>query len=190
MERRSATRQKVEAGLGRRRRKEHAFQAIGVLATTVGVIFLAVFFADLFRKGSSAFEQTFLNIDVEFSAATLAPDGELELAYADFDGMARAALRKEFPEVSGRSQRRELYRLLSVGAGYQLRDMIEADADLLGTMQSVWVPASSTVDMLIKGNIDPSTDAAWCWCSWRHLGLLANAREGELQDHALPGEAI
>ena len=69
MERRSATRQKVEAGLRRRRRKEHSFQAIGMVATTVGVVFLAVFFADLFSKGSSAFEQTFLNIDVEFSAA-------------------------------------------------------------------------------------------------------------------------
>ena len=160
MERRSATRQKVEAGLKKRHRKERAFRAAGMVATTVGVIFLAVFFADLFKKGSSAFAQTFLNIDVEFSAATLAPDGELDLVYADFDGLARKALRQEFPDVSGRAQRRELHRLLSIGAGYQLRDMIEAEPELLGTTQSVWVPASSTVDMLIKGNIDASIDEA------------------------------
>ena len=160
MESTKTTRQKVEAGLRRRRRKERTFQVVGMLATTVGVIFLGVFFADLFSKGSSAFAQTFIHLDVEFDAATLAPEGELDLAYADFDGLARKALRKEIPGVSGRSQRRELNRLLSVGAGYQLRDMVVADNELVGTTRSVWVPASSTVDMLVKGNIDPTIDEA------------------------------
>ena len=41
---------------------------------------------------------------------------------------------------------------------YQMQDMIEADPELLGTAQTIWVPASSTVDMLIKGNIDPTID--------------------------------
>jgi len=38
--------------------------------------------------------------------------------------------------------------------------MIEADPDLLGSTQSIWVPASSTVDMLIKDKIDASIDEA------------------------------
>ncbi|MEJ2128007.1 MAG: phosphate ABC transporter permease PstA, partial [Woeseiaceae bacterium] len=61
-------------------------------------------------------------------------------------------------EVTGRSDRRELYRLVSVGAGYQMQDMIEANPELLGTTQSVWVPAASTVDMFVKGNIDAELD--------------------------------
>ena len=155
---RRTTRQIVEAGLARRRRKEFIFRAVGVLATAVGVIFLGVFFASLVHQGSSAFGQTFIELDVEMSADVIAPGGELDLVYADFDGLVRASLRARFPEVSGRSQRRELYRLASIGAGYQLRDMVEDDPDIVGTTVTVWVPAASNVDMLVKGNIDATLD--------------------------------
>ena len=154
----NSTQQKVAAGLGRRRRKERVFRYSGMLATMVGIVFLVVFFADLIGKGSTAFVQTFLQLDVELSADVIAPDGAIDLAYADFDGLAKAALRDQFPEVTGRSERRELYRLLSIGAGYQIRGMIAADPELLGTQQIIWVPAASNVDMLVKGNIDASLD--------------------------------
>ena len=154
----NSTQRKVAAGLGRRRRKERVFRYSGMLATTVGIVFLVVFFADLIGKGSTAFVQTFLQLDVELSADVIAPDGEIDLAYADFDGLAKAALRVQFPEVTGRSERRELYRLLSIGAGYQIRDMIAADPELVGTTQNIWVPAASNVDMLVKGNINASID--------------------------------
>ncbi len=158
MESSQTTRRKVEAGLRRRRRRELLFRVSGMVAATVGVVFLGVFFADLLGKGSSAFVQTFLQLDVEFEEDVIAPGGELDLVYADFDGLVRKALRNEVPEASGRKERRELYKLVSVGAGYQMRDMIERDPALLGTSQSLWVPASSVVDMLIKGNIDPSLE--------------------------------
>ena len=121
---RKNSREIVAAGLGRRRRKDAVFRATGVLATAVGVIFLGVFFATLIFQGASAFKQTFIKLDVVMSESVLAPDGELDLAYADFDGLVRDALRKEFPDVSGRGERRELYRLVSVAAGYMLRDLV------------------------------------------------------------------
>lgn len=148
----------VEAGLARRRRKEATFRATGMLATAVGVIFLGVFFATLIVQGASAFKQTFIKLDVVMSESVLAPDGELDLAYADFDGLVRNALRRDFPNVSGRGERRELYRLVSVAAGYELRDLVAGDRSLLGSTVEIWVPAASNVDMLIKGNIDPSID--------------------------------
>jgi len=160
MDKNQTTRQKVEAGLPRRRRKEFLFRSVGMLATAVGIVFLGVFFASLIADGSTAFKQTFLKLDIELSEDTLAPDGELDLAYADFDGLVRSALRDALPEVSGRSDRRELYRIVSIGASYQVRDLLAANPELLGTTQTMWVPASSNVDMLIKGNIDANVDAA------------------------------
>ncbi len=156
----NATKDKVEAGLPRRRRKEFMFRSVGMLATAVGVLFLGVFFATLVADGASAFRQTFIKLEIEFTQEVLAPNGELDIAYADFDGLVRTAMRDVVPEASGRRERRELYRLVSVGAAYQARDMIVANPALLGTTQSVWVPASSNVDMLIKGNIDPEIDEA------------------------------
>jgi phosphate transport system permease protein len=178
---RKSAREIVEAGLARRHRKEKLFRVSGMLATAVGVIFLGVFFATLVLQGSSAFVQTFIKLDVELSESVLAPDGELDLAYADFDGLVRSALRKEFPEVSGRKERRELYRLVSIGAGYQLRDLVQSDPALVGSTSTLWVPASSNVDMLVKGNIDPAieeslrpvSDAQVAWVeSLRKAGRL------------------
>ncbi|MDH5323768.1 MAG: phosphate ABC transporter permease PstA, partial [Gammaproteobacteria bacterium] len=176
------TRGKVSAGLARRRRKERLFRLCGMLATTVGIVFLVVFFADLIGKGSSAFRQTFLRLEISFDTAVIAPQGSIDLQYADFDLLARNALRDLFPDVSGRNPLRELNRLLSVGAGYQLRDMLQQDPGLLGSVQSVWLPASSSVDMLRKGNIDASIDAALRPISDAQLAWVAALqRDGRLE---------
>lgn len=154
------TREKVEAGMARRRRKEYLFRLAGIFATAVGILFLAVFFASLIVKGSTAFKQTFVQLDIDLDAEVIAPGGALDLEYADFDGLVRDGLRAQFPDVNGRSDRRELYRLVSVGAAYQLRALVEKDQEVVGTTQTLWVPASSNVDMLIKGNIDANVDEA------------------------------
>lgn len=151
------SREKVERSLARRYRSERAFRLFGLAATTVGIVFLLFFFSTLFAKGASAFLQTNIRLDVEFSEDILAPDGTLDLAFADFDAIVRNALLSKFPEPLDRRARRELQRMVSIGAAYQLRDMLEGDPELLGTRQSVLVPASANVDMVIKGNIDRNT---------------------------------
>jgi phosphate transport system permease protein len=153
----TSTREKVEASLGRRRRRELFFRSFGILATLVGVVFLATFFSTLIAQGSSAFMQTHLDLEIEFSEEVLAPNGELDLEYADFDGIARTALRQKFPDVTSRGDRRQLNQLISVGAGYQIRDAIVANPGLLGTKVTMTVPAAANVDMVIKGNIDRNT---------------------------------
>jgi phosphate transport system permease protein len=163
-------RQKVEAGLRRRHRREVMFQAFGMLATAVGIVFLCIFFYSLVAKGASAFTQSKIRLDVEFSREVLAPGGELDLEYADFDGIVRDALRQLFPDVSSRTDRRELNRMLSIGAGFQVRDMLVANPGLLGETHEVWVPAAANIDMLVKGRIDPALDAALRPVSDRQIG--------------------
>ncbi len=173
-------RQKVEAGLARRRRKELWFKTSGMLATAVGVIFLGVFFATLIAQGTSAFRQTFLTLDVDLDPEVLAPGGELDLEYADFDGIIRSSLRDVFPEVTGRSDRRELYRLVSAAAGFQIRDLVRRAPELVGTTQRVAVPTSSTIDMFVKGKIDPGLDESLRPVSDQQIGWV-----GRLQDENL-----
>jgi phosphate transport system permease protein len=170
------TRAKVEAGLGRRYRKEKAFRFLGLVATAVGIVFLAVLFASLIGRGKSAFVQTWVDLDIEFSGDVLAPTGELDLQYADFDGLVRSSLRDIFPEVTDRRQRRELFNLVSIAAGFQLRDMISEDPSLLGTRQSVLVPASANVDMVVKGNIDRNIDESLRPVSDTQIGWIDELR--------------
>ena len=138
-----STRRKVEQGLKKRYRKERLLRYSGLVATLLGVAFLVVFFATLIMQGRSAFQQTYVALDVEFSVDLLAPDGMYDPDIADFDGVVRNALRAIFPEVRERRTRRDLNRLVSVGAAYQLRDLVEADPELIGTRQRVMVPASA-----------------------------------------------
>ena len=153
------TREAVEAGLRRRHRKEAVFRTFGLLATGVGIVFLGVFFLSLFTQGASAFRQTFIELEIEYSRDELAPDGDVDLEYADYDALVRNALRREFPEVRDRRDLRELTRLVSGSAGFQLRDELLRDPGLVGTRQRVLLPASSTVDMLAKGKVDRSLEA-------------------------------
>jgi phosphate transport system permease protein len=178
----TSTRERVEAGLARRNGREKLFRLFGLSATTVGIVFLLTFFWTLVAEGRSAFVQTFIELDVEFSASIVAPGGELDLQYADFDAVARNALRARFPEVSGRAERRELNQLISVGAGFQIRDLLEKDPKLVGTAQTIQVPASANVDMIIKGNIDRTLPQNQRAVSDRQLAWIdALAADGVLE---------
>ena len=176
----ATTRQKVSAGLARRRRRERLFQGAGLVATAVGVVFLGVFFATLIGKGASAFKQTWIELDVVFDPEILAPYGDLDLEYADYDAIARNALNDLFPDVSGRAERRELSRLISIAAGYRIREMIVADPDLLGETRTIRVPASANADMFVKGSIDAGVDES--------LRPLSDMQVGWLQELQVAGK--
>jgi phosphate transport system permease protein len=119
-----------------------------------------VFFVSLFAQGLSAFKQTFVELDIEYSEEILAPGGQPDLEYADYDALVRNALWKEFPEVTDRRALRELARLVSAGAGFQLRNALLEKPELIGTIQRVAVPVSADADMLAKGKMDRATVAA------------------------------
>ena len=142
--------------LRRRRRKELLFRVAGFSATTVGVVFLGVFFTTLIAKGASAFSQTHVRLDVTLSADLLAPGGEFDIAAADADAVVRNALAQLFPGVTDRSGRRDLSRLVSVGAAYQVLELVAAEPERLGSTVSLWVPAAASIDMFVKGQIEVS----------------------------------
>jgi phosphate transport system permease protein len=177
------TRSKVEAGLRRRYRREASFRFAGLLATAVGIVFLGVFFFSLFSQGLSAFKQTFVTLNIEYSEEVLAPGGQPDLEYADYDALVRNALWKEFPDVTDRRARRELARLVSAGAGFQLRDAVLEEPELIGKNRRVAVPVSADVDMLVKGRIDRLTAASQRRLSDEQIEWVDElAAQGRLQE--------
>ncbi|MBU0483133.1 MAG: phosphate ABC transporter permease PstA [Proteobacteria bacterium] len=143
----------VNKGLAKRYRAEKRFRLIGLGAIVLSLTFLAILFATITFNGYTAFQQTWLELTIFFDPQML--DAK-NLRQADYDGLVKKSLRDNFPEVSGRSQKKDLYTLVSSGAAYKLQDMVVADTGIIGTTRQVWVPASDDVDMLIKGNIDRS----------------------------------
>ncbi|MFC3229109.1 phosphate ABC transporter permease PstA [Marinibaculum pumilum] len=151
---------KSEAGQRRLRRRyaaERRFKYYGLAGIGLGVLFLAVMLVNIVSTGWTAFLQTYIQIEVTFTPELVDPSGartEDALRQGDYYTLARDALKQTFPEVTGRSERRQLNALISVGAEHQLRNMVIADPSLIGTTQQVWVLASDDVDMFWKGYID------------------------------------
>ncbi len=147
----------VRAGLAKRKASERRFKLYGKIAIGLGLLFLLLLFGSIAGNGYTAFVQTYVKLDVHIDADRIDPAGNRdpkELSRADYGGLVKASLREMFPEVNSRREKRQLYRLASTGASYQIREMVLADPDLIGQKLSLWVPADDEIDMLMKGHID------------------------------------
>ncbi|MEX2961821.1 phosphate ABC transporter permease PstA [Microbulbifer sp. TYP-18] len=145
-------RARIEQRLGSRHRKEKLFRGLGIGSIAFGVLAVLILFTDIISKGSGAFVQTAIELQISYDPAVLDIDtvDDASLTAANFTGVIRQSLRQRFPEVTGRSDRRELYRLVSTGAPFTLRDRLRANPELLGQTERVWLAADDDVDTYVK----------------------------------------
>jgi phosphate transport system permease protein len=144
----------VNRSLAKRYQAERRFRRYGLGAIILSLCFLAILFISIISNGYTAFQQTFIQLDIYFDPDTLNQEA---LATANYSGLIKKSLRTTFPDVKSRRDKRMLYGLVSSGASYQLRDMVLADPEIIGKTQTVWVPAGDDVDMLIKGQSERDT---------------------------------
>ena len=170
-----SVKERVSAGIARRYRRERTFRMAGLGAVLTGMAFLAFFFATLIGNGYTAFLQTHILLDVELGAAVIDPDGARDpqiLGRADYQGPIRDSLRARFPEVESSNELRELFALVSSAAGFELRNSVRANPDLVGDTVSLWVVADDDVDMLIKGHMDRTSEESQRRINDRQLGWI------------------
>ena len=173
--RRARRREAVAASLRRRYARERRFRAFGLAAVLAGLAFLLALFVNVFVDGVSAFRQTELRLPMHVEAASVDPLGDgsdASLRAGDYDAVVRDALRRLFPTVSGRPAVQELAALVSVEAGFRLRDRLLADPSLVGQRVELWVPASDRADMFVKGNIRRETPSGQRLLSDRQIGWI------------------
>jgi len=147
----------VRAGLNKRKAAERRFKLYGKIAIGMGLMFLLLLFGSIISNGYTAFVQTYVKLEVYIDPDRIDPGGKRdtqELSRADYGGLVKATLRDMFPEVQSRREKRQLYRLVSTGASYQIREQIMQNPELIGQKLSLWVPADDEIDMLMKGHID------------------------------------
>lgn len=133
--------------LRKRYRAERTFKRFGLTAIIVSLCFVFFLFSSIISDGYSAFQQTFIEIEVSFTEADFSG---ANIATANFPGIVKRSLRTMFEDVKSRKDKKLLYNLISPAAAYALQDMVEENPKLIGTTQQVWVLADDDVDMLIK----------------------------------------
>jgi len=147
---------KIAASLAARHRSEKWFRGIGLAAIAGALGFLALMVLSIGSTGWKAFQQTFIQLEINFDAAVIDPEGKRDpdiLARADYQKLGRNALRDLFPDVTGRSDRRSLNDTLSTVAQFELMRMVLDDPSVIGTTHKVWLTASDDFDMAFKGSV-------------------------------------
>jgi phosphate transport system permease protein len=149
--------ERMQKTLGKRYAKEKRFQAFGIASIVVGLSFLAMLLGSIFTAGWTTFYASEIRLTVTYDQEVLGITDltdESQLAFANWGALVKNALKERFPEVSGRSDRREMNSIVSSIAEYDLKDRLEANPELLGTTEDVWLMADDEVDAFMKGQVD------------------------------------
>ncbi len=149
-----------DIGIKRRYAAERRFRAYGIAALSFGLLFLALLLWSVVSKGYTAFQQTMITVPVEFSEQIIDKDNERatdpqKLMTANYPVVARNALAKVLGVAENdRAGLRAVNQMISDAVRGQLRDMVTANPQIIGTTQTVSLLAAGDIDSAFKGQID------------------------------------
>ena len=131
---------------------ERRFRLLGLAAVLLSAAFLAFLLITMLANGIRGFTQTEVRLDIDFARSTLMIDpatlegfgADAALATADVDGTVRKAAQAQYGAQEDR--------LFSDGAWLRVRDAIKDDPEILARTATLWLPASSDIDMAAKGD--------------------------------------
>ena len=155
-----------DIGLKRRYAAERRFRICGLLAISVGLVFLAVMLVSIVSKGHTAFWQTTVTLPITFDEKIIDPGNKREsnpnaLVAANYPKLAESALIARLGiDPDNKPAVRKLKGFLSDGVRSQLRDIVMRDPSIIGTTRDVDVLVSANVDSAFKGQIDLGVDEA------------------------------
>ncbi len=147
----------LQKTLARRHRKEWRLKLYGILAILFAFSFLATLLTTIVANGYTALQQAELRVDLTIPVNEISDEnGNFDVEKArnfNWDGLIKKAFRQHFPAVKGLQESRDLSKLVSANAGYDLRLYLEK-IGLDALPDGFWVKTSDDVDQLLKGRLD------------------------------------
>lgn len=146
--------EKAHARLKKRYAFESRFKLLGILAIAFAAAALASLLYTVVGKAIGALTENYIVSEVEYDAELIDPKGERnvkDIRAGDFDTVVRNYLKSEFPSVTGRREKRELYQLTSDAAALEMREAAMADPSIVGKKQDVRLLLGDDADLWKKG---------------------------------------
>jgi phosphate transport system permease protein len=168
------TRQKVEKSLARRRAAETRFRLYGMASVFFGMLCLVVLFTDIASKGVSVFQQTSLATEILLDSDYLNLNKESsadDIRFANFEGLIKRHFAKSL-QPKGRKAKRELFKLISPGAAWQLQKLLLANPAAIDTTITIELLMDDDVDQWFKHDRDLAEDEMNNRLSEQQLGWL------------------
>ena len=150
-----------DARTAKRNRAETRFKAYGLIAIGIGMLMLMVLLTTIVSRGTGAFQQTFLTLDVTLDAAKLDKKGERNIedikkvSTFGYKPLLVDAFERLVSSGAGQSdlKPKDMAGILSKGAEAQIRDAVLADPTLIGQTVSFDFLASGRVDGYLKDRV-------------------------------------
>ncbi len=151
----------LDARTKQRNAAEARFKAYGMAAIAVGLIMLMVLMYTILSKGTGAFQQTFVTLNVELLESKLDKKGNRNLADLKkvstfgYNPLIKAAFEQAVIDngIETDLKSKKQAALLSKSAAAQLRDTVLADPDKIGQTIQFEFLANSRVDGYLKGRV-------------------------------------
>ena len=141
--------------LKKRYNAERRFQWYGKIAIGLALSFLAVFMFQIFSKGYSAFQKTWIVTEVHYDKELLLIDAESpskdDLENADYYDVAYKAMTSLDPRLP-EEEDRLLIQMDSYKYETEVKDLLLKNPDYLGKIVPIKLTASDDVDQVHKGN--------------------------------------
>ncbi len=141
--------------LKKRYNAERRFQWYGKIAIGLALSFLAVFMFQIFSKGYSAFQKTWIVTEVHYDKELLLIDAESpskdDLENADYYDVAYKAMTSLDPGLP-EEEDRQLIQMVSYKYETEVKDLLLKNPDFLGKIVPIKLTASDDVDQVHKGN--------------------------------------
>ena len=132
---------------------EKRFKFYGVFAVSLALGAVIFLLFTIFSTGYSAFWRTEFQVEIQFNGDYLGitqESSDQEVREANFLGLFRKNIVEQNKDVP-RRELRKLFAMFSESAADDLREMVIKNRTILGTTQKLKVLASSSVDMIVKG---------------------------------------
>ena len=141
--------------LKKRYNAERRFQWYGKIAIGLALSFLAVFMFQIFSKGYSAFQKTWIVTEVHYDKELLLIDAESpskdDLENADYYDVAYKAMTSLDPGLP-EEEDRQLIQMVSYKYEAEVKDLLLKNPDFLGKIVPIKLTASDDIDQVHKGN--------------------------------------
>lgn len=150
-----------DARTRKRNAAETRFKAYGIAAITIGMLMLLVLVYNIVSRGTGAFQQTFVTLEVAMPAEKLDKNGTRNLddikkvSTFGYTPLLRDAFEAKIAEknIETELSGKEMAGILSAGAAAQLRDFVLADPTVIGSTVAFEFLASSRVDGYLKNRV-------------------------------------
>ncbi len=144
----------MQALYNKRKRADRRFRIYGAVGVIIALSILFILLAGIITNGIAGLIEARLHFKIDATELQNIPQSQL--ASYNYRKLLKNHILAEFPQLDGRKAKREITKLLSVGAAQQLRDAVLKYYPDIPDKLLVDVTASDPVNLYMKGLLKES----------------------------------